>query len=194
MKEATTAKQDEEKEEGSRKTITVLQVTAILLFNLNLAVSVVIMLLPFQDLLYGKFQRDPQKALWVLFTLSLSFAILHYTLAVTKSSSTKYSTRGGIAYLVLGLLCAVEIFIVAAYGQPKGGAFPTSLWWLFAVSTILGALGVYLPERTKRLKEAEDERKAMEDLLKERGKRPIVLRFKARRYYVTENNLFVYTD
>ena len=196
MTEAATAKQDEEKEDGSAKTNKILQVTAILLFSLNLAVSVVIMLLPLKEYLDGKFQRNPQKVLWVLFTLSLSFAILHYMLAVTENSSRKYSTLGGIAYLVVGLLCAAEIFIfiVAPNMQPNAGAFPTGLWWLFAVTTLLGALGVYLPERAKRLKEAEKKNKADEDRLKERGKRPIVLRFKAHRYYVTENKLLVYTD
>lgn len=187
----------------------ILQTSAIVLFSLNLVVSIVIMLLPFREYLYGRFQHDPQKVLWVLFTFSLSFAIVHYRLAVTEynnglnnngensnreNSNGDYSKLGGIAYLVLGLLCAVEIFILAASRKPTVGAISTSLWWLFAITTLLGGLGVYLPHRAMRLKQLEKRRKAHEDRLKERRNRPIVLRFKAHRYYVTENKLLVYTD
>jgi hypothetical protein len=193
MTEATTAKPDEAKEDGSGKSNIILQGAAGLLFILNLAVSVVIMLLPL-NLLYGKFQRDPQRVLWILFTLSLAFAILNYTLGVAKTGSRESERIGGIVYLVLGLLCAIEIFILAAKGTASEGPVTTSLWWLFAVYTVLGAICVYLPERARRLKEEEEKCKAKAALLRERGKRPIVLRLKARHYYVYENKLILYTD
>ena len=188
MREATTAIPDEATENGSKKSNPILKYTAVLFFILNLAVSVVIMLYPL-NLLFGKFQQDPHKVLWVLFTLSLAFAILNYTLGVAKTGNREHERIGGIAYLVVGLLCAIEIFILAAKGTASEG---NSLWWLFAISTVLGAIGVYLPERARQRKEEEEKDKTKAALLRER--RPIVFRFKARRYHVYENKLFFYTD
>src|SRR5689334_9273898 len=188
MTTVTTPIQNEEIDGGPRESNMVLQVTAILFFGLNLAVAAVLMLLPFRKFFYGRFQQVPETVLWLLFAFTLTFAILIYTLGATRNSRRKYSNLGGTTYLALGLLCAVEIFILA------GGSFPTSFWWLFPVLTLLGAIGVYLPERAKRLKKAAEEIKAAEAVLRERRKSPIVLRLKARRYYVYENKLFVYTD
>ena len=193
MTEVTTAKPDEVKEVDSKKNNIVLQVASILLFGLNLAVSVVMMLLPLNKL-YGKFQLHPEKVLWILFAFSLGFSGLLFALGVRKSGSSKYSTYSGATYLVLGLLCAVEIFILAANRTAGTPIIPRSLFWLLGIFTISGAIFVYLPERAKRRKEEEEKRTAEEERLRQRRKGPTVLRFKARRYHIYENRLSVYTD
>jgi hypothetical protein len=186
MTEAATTKQEEVKEDGLRKPVIVLQIFALFFFILSLTVTIVIMLLPLGDL-PGKFPGSPARTLWLLLTFGIVFAIALHLLGAPQLRRRKYSMAGGITSLTLGVLNGVEIFLLKANGQHV----PTSLWWLFTVLTVLGAIGVYLPDRATRLKEQEEKRKAQEALLKKRTG-PKVLRLKPRRYYVYESKILVY--
>jgi hypothetical protein len=189
MTQATTAKHEEE--EGSGKRIIVLEIVGVFFFLLSLASSIVIMLLPLQGLLRGAFPGNPARALWLLFTICLVFGVVLDTLGATKLTRVIFSKFAGGVDLIQGFLCAVEIFLLKAYGVPTSS---TSLWWLFIVLTVLGTACLYLPVRAKRLKEAEEKRKADEALAKKQRTSPTIVRLKNRRYYVCEQKMLVCKD
>jgi hypothetical protein len=182
MTETTTAKQVDKEEE-----IFLLRMIGIFLFLLSLAASIVIMLLPVRVLLRGTFPGNPMRALWLLFIFGMTFGVGVHALGATKHRRWKFWKFAGVVKLGLGLLCAIEIFLLTADREIS----TTSLWWLFGTLIVLGTNGVYLPERGKRLEAAEAKRKAEEVLIRARRTSPKFFRFKVQRYLVSENKTFV---
>lgn len=193
MNEAMTANGQQEQEEGSRRKIIAFEIIAISFFTLSLAASIVIMLRPLEVFPRGAFPGNAARALWLLFILGLAFGIVLYTLGATKYRRRKLSGSGGTNYLILGFLCAVEIFWIRAHA-PGVTTSTTSLWWLCVILTVLGGIGVYLPVRAKRLEEEEAKRKGDEAkrkaLAKEVRTPPTIVRLKVRRYYVSQKKIF----
>ena len=191
MTEPTTAKQQENEEEGSQNGIIVLEIFAVFFYTLSLAASIVIMLRPLGVLPSKAFTGNAASALWLLFTFGITFGIVLHTLGATKRTMWKFSKFGGIVDLILGSLCAVEIFLLKAYGVT---ARTTSLWWLFVAVTVFGTISVYLTVRAKRLEDEEAKRKADEARARQRRTSPTIVRLKNRRYYVCEQKIFVCKD
>jgi hypothetical protein len=187
--EATVGK---EKIENPESTVIVLEIIAIFFFILSLTASIVMLLLPVKEkvLPNGAFARDPESALWLLFWFSLAFTILLNALGAPKRRRRNYWKLYGGINVVLGFLCATEIFLLNAFGK----TISPNLWWLLAVITVLGAIGVYLTERFNRLESAAAKRKAAEALVKAKRKTPKVYRFTVRRYFVSKNRMFVCKD
>lgn len=192
----------QEKTDDNGSSVIVLEIVAFCFFILSLATSIVIMLLSLPAELRGTLLRgtfplnpaagpwQPEAELWLLFSFSLGFTILLNALGAPKHRRRWYWKLYGRINVVLGFLCAVEIFLLHAFQQ----RINRSLWWLVAIITVLGAIAVYLTERFNRLEAAEAKRKAEEALIKEQRKSPQVFRFKMRRYYVSENKTFVCKD
>ncbi|MFY9622146.1 MAG: hypothetical protein WAQ99_20190 [Pyrinomonadaceae bacterium] len=184
MAEITKAN-EEQKEE--RKSLHILELVTMLFFLLNLASSLVIMLLPFKEKVLGGLftgQPAPYRALWMLFTLSLVLMILLNALSPPKDRRRDNWKFFGTVNVIVGFLCAVEIFVLQAFGKTHHA----SLWWLLAILTVLGAIAVVLTEKLKSRELAEAKRKQDEEALtKKRKTIPTVVRLKVRRYYVSES-------
>ena len=192
MTEATTAKEQQE-DDGSPEQISVLRVIAILFLTVSLLVAIAIMLRPLPGFPPKVFPGNAEMALWLLFTLSLAFGIVLNALGARKENEWRFSNVGGTIYVILGFVSAVEIFLLRAKA-PGGTPSTNSLWFLFMVLTVLGAIGVYRPVRSKWLEAKEAKSKAEEArrqaLAKERRRTPTIVRLKIRRYYVSEKKIF----
>lgn len=180
----------QEKMEEPESSVMVLEIVAILFFILTLTASIVMLLLPLKVLPDKAFAQDPERTLWLLFWFSLAFTILLNALGAPKRRRRNYWKLYGGINVVLGFLCATEIFLLSAFGK----AISPNLWWLLAIITVLGAIGVYLTERFDKLESAEARRKAAEALVKAKRKPPEVYRFTVRRYFVSKNRMFVCKD
>lgn len=180
-----TNKAHEEQEEERGKSLRTIEVIAVLFFLLNLVTSLVMMLLPLK-VLGGAFPGRV-KGLWLMFILSLGLMILLNALSAPKDNRRKYWKFFGTVNVILGFLCAAEIF----YLRGDGKTYHASLWWLPPVLTVLGTTAVYLTERFKRLEREKAKREQEEALAKKRKTIPTVVRLKVRRYYVTEGKTVV---
>lgn len=185
MTQITKANEEQKEESTSGKSLKTIEVIALLFFLLNLASSLVMMLLPLK-VLGGAFPGRV-KGLWLMFTISLALMILLNALSAPKDNRRKYWKFFGTVNVIVGFLCAVEIFYLRGDGKP----YHASLWWLPPVLTVLGAIAVYLTERFKSLERAEAKRKQDEALAKKRKTIPTVVRVKVRRYYVAESKTVV---
>jgi hypothetical protein len=153
---------------GGSPRLFIFRFIAISLFTLNLLAAIVMFLIPLGVLRpLGIFPGRPEGALWLLFIFSLAFGIILFNLGAAKGARRRLSHGGGSNYLFLGLVAALEIFLVNAhpFNAPDARS-TTSLWWLFVTYTVLGGIGVYLPVRAERLErkaaEKEEELKAKE--------------------------------
>ena len=198
----TSASLSQEKTEYDGSSVIVLEIVAFCFFILSFAASIVMMLLSLPAELRGTILRgtfppnmeagpwQPEASLWLLFSFSVGFTILLNALGAPKRRRRWYWKLYGRINVVLGFLCAAEIFLLHAFRQ----TINRSLWWLLAVITVLGAVAVYLTEKFNRLEAAKAKREAEEALIKEQRQSPQVFRFKMRRYYVSENKTFVCKD
>ena len=184
MTEITKANEEQKEKSASRTTV---EVIAVLFFLLNLASSLVIMLLPFKEKVLGGLftgQPAPYRGLWMLFTLSLVLMILLNALSAPKERRRDYWKFFGTINVIIGFLCAIEIFYLHA---TRNRIPHDSLWRLMIVLTVLGAIGVYLTKKLETLELTETTRKQEGALAKKRKTIPTVVRLKVRRYYVSES-------
>lgn len=82
--------------------------------------------------------------------------------AEERFSISKSATAGACALLILGLLPAVELFLMRAFMQNPPKA--TSLWWVFVICSLLGTIGAIVAWATNKevLTEREEKVKKME--------------------------------
>ncbi|MDT7777494.1 MAG: hypothetical protein QOC99_6 [Acidobacteriota bacterium] len=137
----------------------ILRTIAILLLTLGLLAAVTLLLLPLGiPQSAGIFPPSPERALWLLYLLCMAFGLSFFAIAAQNGDRNRLSKLGGSLQLALGLAAATEIFLLNAY-PPLGITSTFSLWWLFAFSTIMGGVGVYIPASAeKRERKAEEER------------------------------------
>lgn len=157
----------EVEQKGNSPRLFIFRFIAKSLFTLNLLAAIVMFLFPLGVLPREMFPGRPERALWLLFIFSLGFGIILFSLGAAKDSRSSLSHWGGSNYLFLGLVAALEIFLVNAHPfNALGARSTTSLWWLFVSYTVFGGIGVYLPVRAERrkckTKEKEEELKAKE--------------------------------
>lgn len=148
LKETPTPKPEER--DGSQEGVPVLRFIAVLLLTLSLLATIVLLLLPLGILQpHGIFfPGRPEASLWFLFMVGLAFGLISFALGARTVHRRALSKGGGANYLILGFAAAVEIFLIKAHALNPTGT--KSLWGLFVTLTILGGLGVYLPERAER--------------------------------------------
>jgi hypothetical protein len=171
--------------------IPIFQVVGFSLLLLNLFAAFVILLVPLGVFRSRElFLEGPEKSLWLFFSFSFVFGVTLFLVGSPRRFDRALLTYGGSNFLFLGVVSAVEILWIKAKLQNTS---VTSVWWLFVVFTVLGAIGVYLPVRSDRIKAKEARRKAEEarlkSLNKERRTSPTIFRFKVRRYYVSEEKV-----
>lgn len=130
----------------------ILRISGISLLGLGALAGVVLLLLPFGNLQrYGLFLGQPVTPLWLLAILALTFGGLFLALAMRKPRSWTSTKVGGAALLAFGFVCALEIFLIEAL-MPRR---IVSLWWLFVLTSVSGAVTVYAADWAERQAEKE---------------------------------------
>jgi len=136
----------------------IFKIIAVSFLTLSMLAGIVLLSLPLgipQNA--GMFLWSPERTLWLLFTMGLASGLVLFALGSSNRLRRSLSKAGGSVLLVLGFVSAVEIFLIKARGPAATST--NSLWWLAVIATIMGALGVYVPESAQRkAREAEEER------------------------------------
>jgi hypothetical protein len=143
------------------------RIVGISLLVLGVLASVVILLLPLGILQNASiFPDEPERSLWLLFLLGLTFGGILFAVGLENGSLWSYAKAGGSGLLVLGLASAVEIFLIMA--RLPSARHTTSLWWLFVICTVLGGLAVYVAKIAKRVERAKREEMAKKEEMAKR--------------------------
>ena len=138
-----------------RRGMLIFRVVGAGLMALGALACLIILLLPLGVLQkVSLFLHSPGKALWLLFVSGLALGAILFWIGSEDRHNRRLSKVGGSLLLLLAFGTAAEILLIKAYKTEVNSTTP--LWWLFLIFTLLGGIGVYIPEHIKREEEAKE--------------------------------------